>query len=250
MIDDGDCGAIGGMKIGRGNRSIRRKPAPAPLCPPQIPLDHTRARTRAAEVGSQRLIAWAMTRPQDDTQMMNLGGSGMKRSCLNQHVHPEFSWKYWRKSREIQAEEPAKIRTERLPNISPESFFFLLMGWDWVHLVLWPLFGLLYQPQMIDDDDDCRAIGGMRISRGIRFTRRKPAPMPLCPPQIPHDLTWARIRAAAVGSRRLTAWAMAQLSLEGYPRPNNLSYFSSGCIHCRSADSLLCAGKYRLATCE
>jgi hypothetical protein len=53
MIDEGDCGAIGGMKIGRGNRSTRRKPAPAPLCPPQIPLDQT----RAAEVGSQRLTA-------------------------------------------------------------------------------------------------------------------------------------------------------------------------------------------------
>jgi hypothetical protein len=25
MIDDGDCGAIGGMKIGRGDRSTRRK---------------------------------------------------------------------------------------------------------------------------------------------------------------------------------------------------------------------------------
>jgi hypothetical protein len=33
MIHEGDCGAIGGMKIGRGNRSTRRKPAPAPLCP-------------------------------------------------------------------------------------------------------------------------------------------------------------------------------------------------------------------------
>jgi hypothetical protein len=30
MIDEGDCGAIGGMKIGRGNRSTGRKPAPAP----------------------------------------------------------------------------------------------------------------------------------------------------------------------------------------------------------------------------
>jgi hypothetical protein len=28
MIDDGDCGAIGGMKIGRGNQSTRRKPNP------------------------------------------------------------------------------------------------------------------------------------------------------------------------------------------------------------------------------
>jgi hypothetical protein len=34
MIDEGDCGAIGGMKIGRGNRSTQRKPAAAPLCPP------------------------------------------------------------------------------------------------------------------------------------------------------------------------------------------------------------------------
>jgi hypothetical protein len=39
MIDDGDCGAIGGMKIGRGNRSTRRKLVPVPLCPPQIPRD-------------------------------------------------------------------------------------------------------------------------------------------------------------------------------------------------------------------
>jgi hypothetical protein len=52
---DYDDGEVGGMKIGRGNRSTRGKPAPALLCPPQIPLDHTRARTRAAAVGSQRL---------------------------------------------------------------------------------------------------------------------------------------------------------------------------------------------------
>jgi hypothetical protein len=36
----GDCedGEFGGMN-GRGNRITRRKPAPVPLCPPQIPLD-------------------------------------------------------------------------------------------------------------------------------------------------------------------------------------------------------------------
>jgi hypothetical protein len=54
----GDCdvdGEFGGMKIGRGNRSTRTKPAPAPLCPPQISLDQTRARTRATAVGIQRL---------------------------------------------------------------------------------------------------------------------------------------------------------------------------------------------------
>jgi hypothetical protein len=58
-----DDGEFGGMKIGRGYRSTRRKPAPAPLSPPQILLDQTRDRTRAAAVGSQRLTAWAMTRP-------------------------------------------------------------------------------------------------------------------------------------------------------------------------------------------
>jgi hypothetical protein len=50
--------------------------------------------------------------------------------------------------------------------------------------------GLLYQPQMIDDGD-CGAVGGMKIGKGTRSTRRKPAPVLLCPPQIPHDLTWA-----------------------------------------------------------
>jgi hypothetical protein len=54
---DYDDGEFGGIKIGKGNRSTRRKPAPAPLCPPQIPLDQTRDRTRVAAVGSQRLTA-------------------------------------------------------------------------------------------------------------------------------------------------------------------------------------------------
>jgi hypothetical protein len=31
MIDDGDYGAIGGMKIGGGNRSPQGKPIPEPL---------------------------------------------------------------------------------------------------------------------------------------------------------------------------------------------------------------------------
>jgi hypothetical protein len=48
-----------------------------------------------------------------------------------------------------------------------------------------PLTGLLYQPRMIDDD--CGAVGGMRISGGNRSIRRKPAPVPLCPPQISLD---------------------------------------------------------------
>jgi hypothetical protein len=54
---DYDVGEFGGMKISRGNRSTRRKRAPAPLCPPQIPLDQNWDRTLAAAVGSQRLKA-------------------------------------------------------------------------------------------------------------------------------------------------------------------------------------------------
>jgi hypothetical protein len=54
---DYDDGEFGGIKIGRGNPSTRRKPAPAPHGTPQIPLDQTRARTRAAAVGSQQLTA-------------------------------------------------------------------------------------------------------------------------------------------------------------------------------------------------
>jgi hypothetical protein len=34
---DYDDGEIGGMMIGRGNRSTRRNPTPVPLFPPQIP---------------------------------------------------------------------------------------------------------------------------------------------------------------------------------------------------------------------
>jgi hypothetical protein len=30
---------IGGMRIGRGNRSTQRKSASVPLCPPEIPHD-------------------------------------------------------------------------------------------------------------------------------------------------------------------------------------------------------------------
>jgi hypothetical protein len=40
MIDD-ECGAIGVMRIGRGNRRIKRKPAPVPLSPLQISNDLT-----------------------------------------------------------------------------------------------------------------------------------------------------------------------------------------------------------------
>jgi hypothetical protein len=69
------------------------------------------------------------------------------------------------------------------------------------------------------------AVVGMRIGRGNGNTLRKPAPVPLFPPQIPRDVTRARTLAAAVESQRKTALAMvrpALLMLVTYPeRPSN-----------------------------
>jgi hypothetical protein len=94
----------------------------------------------------------------------------------------------------------------------------------------------LYQPQRAGDSD-C----GMKIGRGNRSTRRKPATMPLSPPQMPHDLTRARTRAAAVRSRRLTAWAMA--------RPSAV-FCSSVHMHFqKQLDSLLEGVRYPYAFC-
>jgi hypothetical protein len=88
-------------------------------------------------------------------------------------------------------------------------FFIILSGVRLTPLGTAATTDLLYQPQVIDDGD-CGVIGGMKIGGGNQSTRRKPAPVPLCPRRIPHDLTWARTRAA-VGSQRLTAWTMAGL---------------------------------------
>jgi hypothetical protein len=84
---------------------------------------------------------------------------------------------------------------------------FFLVSWSGVRL------SPLGTSANILIDDECGVVGGMRIGRGNRSTRRKPALVPLCLPQIPHDLTWDRTRAAAVGNRRLTVWAMARPDL-------------------------------------
>jgi hypothetical protein len=62
---------------------------------------------------------------------------------------------------------------------------------------IWPLIGILHQPWMIDEYG---ASVGIRTGRGNRSTWRKPAPVPLFPLQIPHDLTWDQ---TAVGSQQL-----------------------------------------------
>jgi hypothetical protein len=91
------------------------------------------------------------------------------------------------------------------PSSSPvsrcqQNVSFLGVGWDWVYLVRRPLFGLLCQPRMVDDGH-CGAISGMRTGSKDRSTRRTPAPVPLYPPQVPHEWPVLKIRAAAVWSR-------------------------------------------------
>jgi hypothetical protein len=63
-------------------------------------------------------------------------------------------------------------------------------------------------------DDYERAAVGIIVGRGNRSTQRKPDPVPLCPTQIPHNLT----RAGTQGRR------------SGKPATNRLSY-GHGIIH-------------------
>jgi hypothetical protein len=57
-------------------------------------------------------------------------------------------------------------------------------------------------------------------------TWKKPVPVPLCPPQIQHGLTWEWTQVSMVRGWRLTAWTMAQPNIQS-------SYFhdrsKSGC---------------------
>jgi hypothetical protein len=82
------------MRIGRGNRSTRRKPAPVPLCPPQIPHDLTRARTRAAAGGSRQLTAWATARPiPGDTKVLYYWQEGAVMPCTDTDLRGSASCK-------------------------------------------------------------------------------------------------------------------------------------------------------------
>jgi hypothetical protein len=52
--DDDECGAVAGMRIGMGNRSTQRKPAPVPLWLPQIPYGSNQGR-RGGKPATNRL---------------------------------------------------------------------------------------------------------------------------------------------------------------------------------------------------
>jgi hypothetical protein len=50
-------------------------------------------------------------------------------------------------------------------------------------------------------DDECEAFHGIRIGRGNLSTRRKTAPVPLCPQYILYELSCDETQAAAMGRR-------------------------------------------------
>jgi hypothetical protein len=89
---------------------------------------------------------------------------------------------------------------------------------------------------MIDEYEES---GGTRIGKRDRSTRRKSAPVPLCPAQIPHDLVWDRSQAAAVGSWQLTTWAVARPISEKVAHGGQLKLVvprsNAVCRHCFQA---------------
>jgi hypothetical protein len=74
------------MKIGKKNRSTRRKPAPAPLCPPQIPHDQTRFRTpdsRGGKPATNRLSYGAACDPRKCVLNVNRTYIGLREAKVS-----------------------------------------------------------------------------------------------------------------------------------------------------------------------
>jgi hypothetical protein len=49
--------------------------------------------------------------------------------------------------------------------------------------------------------NECGTVGEMRTSWGNQSTLRNPVPVSLCPPQIPHDMTWDGTQVAMMRSQ-------------------------------------------------
>jgi hypothetical protein len=75
--------------------------------------------------------------------------------------------------------------------------FFFLFLWGGVRLSSLDMSAIILPIVPEPDDDDCGAFGEM-IGRGSQNTRRKPAPVLLLPPQIPHVLTWTQTQAVTL----------------------------------------------------
>jgi hypothetical protein len=72
--------------------------------------------------------------------------------------------------------------------IKRHTFFISWSGVESRPLLLRLLNGPPYQHRAMMNDDECEALHAM-LGRGNRSPRTKPAPMPNCPPLIPHKLT-------------------------------------------------------------
>jgi hypothetical protein len=62
-------------------------------------------------------------------------------------------------------------------------------------------------------DDECEAVGGMRVYRENQSTQRNPAKMTLSPPQIPHELGWNSSCGGKPASNHLSYGTVCYLCL-------------------------------------
>jgi hypothetical protein len=88
-------------------------------------------------------------------------------------------------------------------------FLLFLVGWDWVHLVLRPLLAYCTSPrwqmmEIVEKLVEWRLAGETEVL-GENLPQRH-----FVHYKSHMTLTWARTRAAALGSQRLIAWAMAR----------------------------------------
>jgi hypothetical protein len=85
---------------------------------------------------------------------------------------------------------------------------FLSALWGYWHCGhSWPIV-----PASGDSEDDCGEADGMQIGRGKpKFSKKTCPSATFVHHKIPHDQTQVWTRAAAVGSRRLTAWAVVRI---------------------------------------
>lgn len=96
--------------------------------------------------------------------------------------------------------------------VSGLPFFFIRrggVGWNRVQYY-WGNYWLIVSAP----DDECGAVGV--LGRGNLSTRRNPALLSLCTPQIPYYLARAPTRDSAVRSRQLTAWIARPVTALNY----------------------------------
>jgi hypothetical protein len=124
-----------------------------------------------------------------------------------------------------------RFAAEQTFNFMPSYLFMrrsFLIGTVWGGVQLGPLGTAASNRPIVPVPGDCDdgEIDGM-IGRGNRSTRRKPAPVPLWPPQNPYAARM-RTHAVTVRSQRLTAWSTARPEGGGW---SDSKYYPSNKIY-------------------